>query len=214
MRQIWCLRSHLAAMAQEFQFERLLDNPSGLTGEVIATRGRPSPARISPLPSQGPTAYSSGLWRLSAAPVRRSRPAHSSGGSASIDFNSRRTLSIFLSGIIAWLSPETRYCANGPERCCTFPRGDAGWTFTTELTPSHYTVPLDPEFLWRNQTSVRIAGSELPSLQPEALLLLLAVHGAKHCWESIGWLVDLAWLLTNQSNLDWQTGDGISLTKV
>jgi hypothetical protein len=34
--------------------------------------------------------------------------------------------------------------------------------------------------------------------------LLLAVHGAKHCWESLGWLADVAWLLNANPDLDWQ----------
>ena len=103
---------------------------------------------------------------------------------------------------LAWLSPRALRHWTG-EMSYTSQHGtavDLHW----RLTPIHYTVQLDPEILWRNIVSIRIAGSELPSLGPEALLLLLAVHGAKHCWESIGWLADVAWLLDANPHLDWQ----------
>src|SRR6266853_6190857 len=83
------------------------------------------------------------------------------------------------------------------------PRGisiDVHW----RLTPRFYTIQIDPTILWRHRTSITLAGSELPSLTPEALLLLLAVHGAKHCWESLGWLADVAWFLNAQPDLDWK----------
>ena len=93
---------------------------------------------------------------------------------------------------LGWVSPPALLRWTG-EMSYASPRGvsvDLHW----RLTPSHYPVQLDPEILWRSRTSVTLAGSELPSVTPEALLLLLAVHGAKHCWEAIGWLADVAWL--------------------
>ena len=84
----------------------------------------------------------------------------------------------------------------------TSPRGtsvDLHW----RLTPSHYTVQLDPEILWRSRTTMTLGGSEIPTLGPEALLLLLAVHGAKHAWECLGWLADIAWLLDANPKLNW-----------
>jgi hypothetical protein len=97
-----------------------------------------------------------------------------------------------VSDSLAWLSPPAlmRWTC---EMSYISPRGvavDLHW----RLTPSHYPVQLDPEVLWRSRTTVGIAGSELPTLLPAAQLLLLAVHGAKHCWEAIGWLADVAWL--------------------
>lgn len=111
-------------------------------------------------------------------------------------------LGYFPQNDLAWLTPGMLLKWTG-EMSYTSPQGtrvDLHW----RLTPTHYTVQLDPEILWRNQISIRIAGSELPSLKPEALLLLLAVHGAKHCWESIGWLADVAWLLNANANFEWQ----------
>jgi putative nucleotidyltransferase-like protein len=103
---------------------------------------------------------------------------------------------------LAWLSPGALLKWTG-EMPCVSSDGtvvDLHW----RLTPSHYTVQLDPEILWRDVTTVRIGGSELTSLTPEALLLLLAVHGAKHCWESIGWLADIAWHLHANPDFNWK----------
>ena len=102
---------------------------------------------------------------------------------------------------LAWLSPSALLRWTG-EMSYTSPSGvsvDLHW----RLTPSHYPVQLDPEILWHNRTSVTIAGASLPTLTPEALVLLLAVHGAKHCWEAMGWLADVAWLLDANPRLQW-----------
>jgi hypothetical protein len=103
---------------------------------------------------------------------------------------------------LQWLSPSALLRWTG-ETCYTSPCGvsfDLHW----RLTPSHYTVQLDPAILWRSRTLVTISGTALPDLTPEALFLLLAVHGAKHCWESLGWLADAAWLIDANPEFDWQ----------
>jgi hypothetical protein len=102
---------------------------------------------------------------------------------------------------LTWLKPSAllRWTC---EMSYISPRGvavDLHW----RLTPRHYTVQLNPEILWRSRTTVTIAGSELPTLLPASQLLLLAVHGAKHCWEAIGWLADVAWLAATHPEA-WQ----------
>jgi hypothetical protein len=103
---------------------------------------------------------------------------------------------------LAWLSSKTllRWTA---EMSYTSPQGisvDLHW----RLTPAHYTVQLDPELLWKSSRLVTIAGTQIPTLDPEALLVLLAVHGGKHCWEALGWLADLAWLVDSNPEINWQ----------
>ncbi len=103
---------------------------------------------------------------------------------------------------LAWLSPRALLRWTG-ESSYTSPNGvsvDLHW----RLTPRHYTVQLNPDILWHHRTTITIAGSALPSITPEAMLLLLAVHGGKHCWEAVGWLADIAWLLDANPQLDWQ----------
>lgn len=41
------------------------------------------------------------------------------------------------------------------------------------------------------------------SLSPEDLLLVLCIHGTKHGWSSLGWIVDVAELLRSRAAIDW-----------
>lgn len=41
------------------------------------------------------------------------------------------------------------------------------------------------------------------SLCAEDLMLVLCIHGSKHAWSSLGWLVDVAELLRGGTGLDW-----------
>lgn len=64
-------------------------------------------------------------------------------------------------------------------------------------------VPLT-ESVWARAVAVRVGGGEVKSLAPEDLLVALCVHGAKHFWERLAWVCDVAELLGSNPNLDWQ----------
>jgi hypothetical protein len=64
-----------------------------------------------------------------------------------------------------------------------------------EIAPRAYPFRFDPELLWRSVRTARLEGREIPDLAPEALLLFLCVHGAKHGWSRLIWLCDVATLL-------------------
>lgn len=51
--------------------------------------------------------------------------------------------------------------------------------------------------------SVTLLGRAVSTLAPDELLLLLGVHGAKHCWRELRWIYDLRGLLTRQT-FDWK----------
>ena len=74
----------------------------------------------------------------------------------------------------------------------------------------HWTVtgrqfPFDFEFenLWATRTSADSTGAELPGISHEKLLLLLAVHGNRHCWQSLAWLCDVAGVVAT-TDFDWE----------
>jgi hypothetical protein len=50
---------------------------------------------------------------------------------------------------------------------------------------------------------VSVAGRLVPTYSPEDTLLILAAHGAKHFWCSLGWICDLAELVHARRDLDW-----------
>ena len=47
-----------------------------------------------------------------------------------------------------------------------------------------------------------MAGRSVQTLTPEDLLLILCIHGAKHLWERLGWLCDIAEIVRSHEKLD------------
>lgn len=58
---------------------------------------------------------------------------------------------------------------------------------------------LDDDRWWAGTRTV----DGLPALSDEDLLLVLCIHGSKHLWASMGWLVDVAELLRRECDVHW-----------
>jgi hypothetical protein len=58
---------------------------------------------------------------------------------------------------------------------------------------------LGDEAWWREAGTI----DGLPTFRDEDLLLVLCIHGSKHFWSSLGWLVDVAELLRSAREVDW-----------
>ena len=56
---------------------------------------------------------------------------------------------------------------------------------------------------WESLRTVPLAGREIQTLAPEPLLLFLCAHGAKHMFERLGWICDIAQFLHVTPDLDW-----------
>lgn len=69
----------------------------------------------------------------------------------------------------------------------------------------YHCLPVDLQGLWERARTVSLGGTRVPDLAPEDLLLVLAAHGTKHCWERLGWICDVAELLRAREGLDWST---------
>jgi hypothetical protein len=87
---------------------------------------------------------------------------------------------------------EEAYIASGYE--CTFdsPLGKNLLELQWALQPRFYAVDLDMEGLFERAVNVTVAGRQVRTLSPEDLLLVLAVHAAKHVWSRLIWLCDIA----------------------
>lgn len=72
-----------------------------------------------------------------------------------------------------------------------------------ELAPQFLPFPADFAQLRANALLVETAGRCVPTLPREELLLYLCNHGAKHHWESLAWVADLAWLIADDAPPDW-----------
>jgi hypothetical protein len=71
-----------------------------------------------------------------------------------------------------------------------------------KVLPPFYAIDFDVEKVFLRSDSVNIEGLSVPTLSAEDLLLLLCVHAAKHSWEKLSWLCDIAALSARA--LDWE----------
>src|SRR5882757_1608922 len=74
--------------------------------------------------------------------------------------------------------------------------------FHTERTLRYHPRPLQIEKLFERSAYVVIDGRDVPALSLEDELVLICVHGAKHFWERLMWIADVAALISRQP-LDW-----------
>jgi putative nucleotidyltransferase-like protein len=70
------------------------------------------------------------------------------------------------------------------------------------LQPRFYSVDFDMDGLFDRAANTMVAGRRVKTLSSEDLLLVLAVHAAKHVWGRLIWLCDIAQIL-KRGNLNW-----------
>jgi len=69
--------------------------------------------------------------------------------------------------------------------------------------PDFPVEPIDDERWWAELDQVAVAGGRVHSFSNRELMLVLCLHGSKHHWTGLGWLVDVAELARRQSRADW-----------
>jgi hypothetical protein len=72
-----------------------------------------------------------------------------------------------------------------------------------DVVPRFFCFSLDFAAVRERLRCLRLAGEETRVLGPEDLFLVLAVHGAKHCFERFAWLADLARVVATAPAMDW-----------
>ncbi len=87
------------------------------------------------------------------------------------------------------------------------------FTFTSEKrtvvdlnwrqTPTYWRLPSIQSRAWDRMDRLSLGGFEVPWFVPEDLLFTLYLHGSKHQWASLKWLVDVAELLRLNPKLNW-----------
>ena len=73
-----------------------------------------------------------------------------------------------------------------------------------DLTLRYFPRSLPIEELFARQVRVPIDGHGVPAPCVEDELVLICVHGAKHFWERLSWIADVAGLLAQQTEIDWE----------
>jgi len=72
-----------------------------------------------------------------------------------------------------------------------------------DLTLRYFPRRLPLERFFARRVLVRLDSHEAPALAVEDELVYICVHGATHLWERLGWIADVAGLVTRQSDIDW-----------
>jgi hypothetical protein len=75
--------------------------------------------------------------------------------------------------------------------------------FHTERTFRYHPRPLPIENLFQRRACVTIDGRDVPALSLEDELILICIHGAKHFWERLMWIADVAALISPRHAMNW-----------
>lgn len=97
---------------------------------------------------------------------------------------------------------ERAYLKSGYE--CAFD-GAAGTNLLEvqwAIQPRFYAIDFDMDGIFRRAATVTVAGRAMKTPAPEDLLLILSAHAAKHVWGRLGWLCDIARIMSRPT-LNW-----------
>jgi hypothetical protein len=72
-----------------------------------------------------------------------------------------------------------------------------------DFTLRYFPRRLPIEDVFARQIRVRLDDHEVPALAVEDELVLICIHGAKHFWERLSWIADVAALVTRETGIDW-----------
>lgn len=71
------------------------------------------------------------------------------------------------------------------------------------IMPKYFSFCLETEDFWETLESVTLSGQEVPTLSPENTLFALIGHGTKDCWKQLSRIADIAYLIRNHPQLNW-----------
>ena len=83
------------------------------------------------------------------------------------------------------------------------PEFDAAIDLHWHFVGLHLPFPVQPDEIWSSLVSVQVGSCTVPSLSDIHLALMLAGHGTKEFWKSLGWVCDFAMLIDRKPDLDW-----------
>lgn len=98
-------------------------------------------------------------------------------------------------------SEETSYLKSQSELGL---KGRAYVELQWEIVPRNYSFKINDDQLWQATRSISIEAIPVPHLSAEDLLLILAAHGTKERWRRLRWITDIAELIANDRELDWE----------
>jgi len=88
----------------------------------------------------------------------------------------------------------------------------------TEHTFRYFPLPLPIENYFRDKTCLPLDGQSVPALSAEHEFVLVSIHGAKHFWERLMWVSDVAAMVHNHPGFDWkrvrQSAEGVGAERM
>jgi len=73
----------------------------------------------------------------------------------------------------------------------------------TEHTFRYFPKPLPMEEYFSRRTDIVLDGNHVPALSAEDEFVLICIHGAKHFWERLMWVADVASMAAGGTPLNW-----------
>jgi hypothetical protein len=86
---------------------------------------------------------------------------------------------------------------------CPFTNGKLFVDLHWGIIQPYFARVSDPESLWRNLEHLSLEGHPISTFSRSDLLLHLCMHGAKHHWERLDWICDLAELIRSGREVKW-----------
>jgi Uncharacterised nucleotidyltransferase len=191
---------HVASILQEFAQQNLRKNLR-MTGELILLLRMFADEGVNVIPFKGPTlaalAYGDlGLREFDDLDLLIARP----------DFMKAQKL-LMAGGYQPEALLNARQAAAFAEACNVMAFWHAEKEISVELhwelSPKYLPFSPDPERLRQRMVPSQPGGQTVMTFSPEDLLVYLCAHGAKHVWEKLIWVVDVAGLIRRHSNQDW-----------
>jgi hypothetical protein len=86
-----------------------------------------------------------------------------------------------------------------------FARSDSDLLVDLQWSISQWSLPFEIDFeeIWKSHVVIPVGGRTVRTITPEILIVLLCVHGTKHRWSRLKWIIDISGLMTNSANLNW-----------
>lgn len=85
----------------------------------------------------------------------------------------------------------------------SFFKNNVSLEFHWKFFSDEFKTSFDKFDIWSDLSSIQIQNHKFKYFKNEILILYLSIHGAKHNWERIEWLVDIAKYLT-KVKIDWE----------
>ena len=98
---------------------------------------------------------------------------------------------------------EAAYLRVGHEYEFVHNDGGVGVDLHWRITPRRLFSQFPFERLWDQAIPVSLNGTMVLSLAPEDLIMILSVHGAKHMWQRLQWICDIAEVVRAHPQIDW-----------